>query len=90
MSPRRLLLGLFGAGVALLAVGAAVFFAFFPHQESGGWFAYGDVEGGLPRAEGSLRAALVGAAIAGTGFLVVLVPIVAWGVRLGRRLDAQG
>ena len=38
---------------------------------------------------GDLRLSLLGAAIAGAGFLVVLVPIVAWGVYLGRRLGGS-
>ena len=86
MTPRRLLLGLFGLGVLLLALGATVFFAYFPHWESGGWFVYAGDDYAGPGLEGDLRAALGGAAIAGAGFLVILVPIVAWGVRLGQLL----
>lgn len=92
MSPRTVLLGLAAVGVALLAVGAAVFFANFPRSglEEFGWFAQsGDDPNwtmGWPEPTGDLRLTMVGAAIAGAGFLVVLVPIVAWGVHLGRRL----
>lgn len=94
MSAQRVTLGLFGLGVLLLAVGATVFFVFFPHSgvEDFGWFAnteedYADWEMGWPDPSGDLRLTMVGAAIAGVGFLVILVPIIAWGVRLGRMLE---
>ena len=90
MSPRRLVLGLLAVGLGLLAVGAALFFVYVPHYETGGCFVYADWDGGGPCLQGDLRAAMAGAAIAGAGFLVVLVPIVAWGVRLGRLLGAAG
>lgn len=86
MSPQKLVRVLFGLGILILGIGALVFFAYFPHQASGGCFAYGDFQGGLPCTEGSLRATMLGAAVAGVGFLVVLVPIIAWGVRLGQAL----
>lgn len=93
MSPRRLLLGLLAVGVGLLAIGATVFFVYLPHGvDDFGWFAhagedpYADWEMGWPDSSGDLRLSLLGAAVAGAGFLVVLVPIVAWGVHLGRRL----
>ena len=93
MSARRLALGLFGLGVLLLAVGATVFFVFFPHGiDDVGWFGYGaerdhaDWEMGWPESSGDLRLSMVGAAVAGVGFLVVLVPLIAWAVHLGRSL----
>lgn len=93
MTPRRVLLGLFGLGVLILAIGAAIFFAQFPHT-SDSWSGYaGDVDAGAdwsmgwPGVEGDLRGAMAGAAIAGVGFLVILVPIVASGVWLGRQLE---
>ena len=96
VSPRRLLLGLFAVGVGLLAIGAAVFFASFPHgTDDFGWFAYADApdnadwEMGWPDPSGDLRLTMLGAAIAGAGFLVMLVPIVAWGVHLGRGLGSS-
>lgn len=86
MSPQKQLRVLLGVGVLLLALGATVFFASFPHQVTGNCLVYAGAGRGLPCTEGSLRGALAGAAVAGVGFLVILVPIVAWGVRLGRSL----
>lgn len=97
MNPQRVVVGLALIGVGLLAVGAALFFWQFPHApDDYGWFGYaGEVEAGddwsmgWPGVEGDLRLSLAGAAVAGAGFLVVLVPIVAWGVRLGHALGAR-
>ncbi|GAB6985560.1 hypothetical protein [Nocardioides pyridinolyticus] len=92
MSARRLTLALFGVGVLLLAVGTTVFFAFFPHSVED-WFGFAaaedpfaDWEMGWPEPSGDLRLTMVSAAISGAGFLVLLVPIIAWGEQLGRRL----
>jgi hypothetical protein len=94
VTARRLTLALFLVGLGLLAVGAAIFFWQFPHSPGDyGWFAYGkdpeparyaDWSMGWPGTEGDLRLSLAGAAVAGAGFLVILVPIIAWGVRLGQ------
>ncbi|GAA4363994.1 hypothetical protein [Nocardioides caricicola] len=92
MSERRVVQLLFLVGLGLLAVGAAVFFWQFPHTPDT-WFGYrsdgssdADWHMGWPGTEGDLRLSLAGAALAGAGFLVILVPIIAWAVRLGLRL----
>lgn len=95
MTALRVVLALFVLGLTLLAVGATIFFWQFPHAPGDhGWFAYAadehryaDWEMGWPGTEGNLRLTMAGAAVAGAGFLVILVPIIAWGVRLGLALD---
>jgi hypothetical protein len=100
VSARRAVLVLFVVGLALLAAGAALFILQFPHApDDFGWFAYADDTQadpfadwsmGWPGSEGDVRLSLAGAAIAGAGFLVILVPIIAWGVRSGRmQSDAE-
>jgi hypothetical protein len=83
---------LFVVGLALLVVGAVLFFWQFPHSgaewvgmPAGAADGHSDWSMGW-QDHGSLRWSLFGAAIAGAGFLVILAPIIAWGVRLGLAL----
>jgi hypothetical protein len=82
---RSRVLLLFLAGVALLAVGALIFFTQLPSGQTD-FIAYGPLDDADLPDLGNPRLALGGAAIAGAGFLVILVPIVACGVRLGQLL----
>lgn len=79
---------LFLAGLALLVVGALVFFTQLPSGQTE-FVVLGPLDDADLPDLGNPRLALGGAAIAGAGFLVILVPIVAWGVLLGQALGSS-